>query len=97
MYVVNLDEVKTRLTELEDEFKAEIFVDFSEFKRNGRILKVYISRHLYNSLKKARLWKSKQLLATLKNAEYGFEEKDARSRGGKDGIFLLDRTFQTTQ
>jgi len=33
------------------------------------------------------------MLKALKNAAYGFDEKQARSRGGADGIFLLDRHF----
>lgn len=42
---------------------------------------------------KNRVWKSKSMLKALKNAAYGFDEKQARSRGGTDGIFLLDRHF----
>jgi hypothetical protein len=33
------------------------------------------------------------MLKALKNAAYGFDEKQARSRGGADGIFLIDRHF----
>jgi hypothetical protein len=40
------------------------------------------------------VWRSRELLATLKNAAYGFDERQARSAGGRDGIFLLDRTFR---
>lgn len=36
------------------------------------------------------------MLATLKNAAYGYDEKQARSAGGRDGIFLMDRTFRPT-
>jgi hypothetical protein len=34
------------------------------------------------------------MCATLKNAAYGFDERQARSAGGRDGLFLLDRTFR---
>jgi hypothetical protein len=34
------------------------------------------------------------MLATLKNAAYGFDEQKARSVCGRDGIFLLDRPFR---
>lgn len=34
------------------------------------------------------------MLAALKNAAYGFDEQDARSTSGRDGLFLLDRTFR---
>ena len=34
------------------------------------------------------------MLATLKNAAYGFDELQARSVGGRDGIFVMDRKFR---
>jgi hypothetical protein len=34
------------------------------------------------------------MLATLKNAAYGFDERHARSVSGRDGIFLMDRDFK---
>ena len=34
------------------------------------------------------------LFITLKNARYGFDENKARSSGGSDGLFLLDRDFE---
>src|SRR5436309_13927433 len=34
------------------------------------------------------------MFATLKNAAYGFDDRQARSVGGRDGIFLLDRSFR---
>ncbi|HER43873.1 MAG TPA: hypothetical protein ENO08_05385 [Candidatus Eisenbacteria bacterium] len=34
------------------------------------------------------------MLTALKNVEYGFESTRPRSRGGTDGIFLIDRTHK---
>ena len=44
--------------------------------------------------KRGRIWKSSAFLTALKNAEYGFNESQARSVGGSDGIFLLDRNYK---
>lgn len=40
------------------------------------------------------MWNGKAFLTALKNAEYGFDEHMARSVGGRDGLFLLDRTHR---
>ena len=42
--------------------------------------------------RKQGLWRSRELLITLKNAAYGFDGRKPRSAGGRDGVFLLDRT-----
>jgi hypothetical protein len=34
------------------------------------------------------------MLATLRNAAYGFDERQSRSVGRRDGIFLMDRRFR---
>ena len=34
------------------------------------------------------------MLAALTNASYGFDPASPRSRGGADGLFLVDRTFK---
>jgi hypothetical protein len=34
------------------------------------------------------------MLAALKNASWGFDPQKARSSGGSDGIFLIDRDFR---
>ncbi len=44
--------------------------------------------------RRAKIWKSRPMLTALKNAQYGFEPSRARSRGGSDGLFLLDRGFR---
>ncbi len=91
---MKLEKIKSRLAELEEKLKTSFLAQFSEFERDGRVLSIHVSRQLFRNLSKARLWKSRHMLSTLRNAEYGFEEQDARSRGGKDGIFLLDRNFK---
>ena len=58
-----------------------------------RQLRLAMTERLRKIARKGRVWKSKGFLTALKNAAYGFDESRARSRGGADGIFLLDRSF----
>ncbi len=37
---------------------------------------------------------SREMVITLTNAAYGFDERMSRSNSGRDGIFLLDRSFR---
>lgn len=90
---MTLQEAKDKITMIEDRLNDEPFVVFHTFERNQRLLHLALTERLRKRLKKARLWKSAPVLTALKNAEYGFDEKHARSLGGSDGIFLLDRTF----
>jgi hypothetical protein len=64
------------------------------FEREGRRLHVAVTARLHTHARKEGVWRSREMLATLKNAAYGFDEKVARSVGGRDGIFLMDRTFR---
>ena len=57
-------------------------------------LRVVITDRLRRKCKKGRVWKSTAMLTALKNAGYGYDAKAPRSRGGSDGIFLVDRTFK---
>ena len=88
---MHLEEAKTKLAAIEDELAGKAFVVFHVFERNGRLLCVALTERLRKKAKKARVWKSPHFLTALKNAEYGFDEHHARSAGGADGIFLLDR------
>jgi hypothetical protein len=89
---VNLEEAKNKIAEIEDDLAARPFLVFHTFERNGRWLYVCLTERLRKKAKKAHLWKSPHFLTAIKNAEYGFDERHARSGGGTDGIFLLDRT-----
>ncbi|MEW6738208.1 MAG: hypothetical protein AB1489_43440 [Acidobacteriota bacterium] len=90
---MNLSEAKEKINSVELLLDTEPFILFHTFERNGRLLYLALTDRLRKIAKKGRVWKSKAFLTVLKNAEYGFDEKYARSFGGADGIFLLDRTF----
>jgi len=90
---MDLSEAKSKLIEIEGLLPFSAFVIFHQFSRDNQLLNVGITLRLKKRATKDRLWKSKKMLTALKNAAYGFDEKRARSLGGADGIFLLDRHF----
>ena len=63
------------------------------FERKGRLLRVVLTDRLRRKCKKGKTWNTRAFLSTLENAKYGFDERRARSRGGADGIFVLNRSY----
>ena len=91
---MELAEAKNRLKAIEDALADAPFVEFHAFERAGRTLHLALTQRLRKYARKEGVWRSREMLAALKNAAYGFDERQARSVGGRDGIFLLDRTFR---
>src|SRR5262245_60666447 len=91
---MELAEAKERLKAIEHSLSDEPFVEFHAFERQGRVLHVAVTARLRKSARKEGVWRAREMLATLKNAAYGFDERQARSAGGRDGIFLMDRAFR---
>jgi len=91
---VDLALIRRRLSMAEKELSDKVFVCIGVFKRDGHCLALAITDALRRKCKKGRVWKSKEMLTSLKNARYGFADERSRSRGGADGIFLLDRGFR---
>jgi hypothetical protein len=87
-------EAKERLKALEKALKDAPFVPFASFEREGRALHLAITARLHKAARKEGVWRSREMLATLKNAAYGFDEARGRSVGGRDGVFLMDRSFR---
>jgi hypothetical protein len=90
---MTLEEAKNLLEKAEPLLKEESFVVLHSFERNNQKLKLCITERLLRIAKRRRVWKTNHFLTAIKNAEYGFDESKARSRGGSDGIFLIDRNF----
>jgi hypothetical protein len=90
---MTLAEVKECVERVEDRLGDHAFVVAWTEERNGRLLHVALTDRLRRLARKGRVWKTPHFLATLRNAEYGYDEAHARSRGGTDGVFLLDRAF----
>lgn len=82
------------LARIEAELPGKPFVIAHAFERDGRALHLGVTDRLRRVAKRGRVWKSNAFLTALKNAEYGFDESRARSVGGADGIFLLDRHYE---
>ncbi len=91
---MNLNELKIAIEEVEGQLPGSIYVIIGEFERNGKKLRLAITDRLRSSCKKGHVWKSKQMLTALKNAQYGFEPNHAHSPGGSDGIFMLNRDYK---
>jgi hypothetical protein len=91
---MNPEEIGLQIEEIEPELADEPYGLLGLFDRNGRKLMLGITDRLRKNCQKNHVWKSRGLLATLKNAAYGFDETVAHSSGGRDGIFLLDRSFK---
>lgn len=66
---------------------------YQELTVNDRELKVYLSRSLKKQARKSKTWKSKEFCITLRNVKYGLDGETSRSKGGRDGVYLLDRNF----
>lgn len=90
---MNLDALKARLAAIEADLATAAFVVVHTFERDGRRLRVCVTERLRRAARRGRVWKGPAFLTALKNAAYGLDEAKARSLGGADGVFLLDRTF----
>ncbi len=91
---MEIAEVKVRVHAIEAALARAPFVEFHAFERDGRMLRVALTERLRKAARKEGVWCSREMLVTLKNAAYGFDERKARSVGGRDGVFLMDRTFK---
>jgi hypothetical protein len=91
-----LAEVKECVERIEGRLAGEPFVVAWTEVRNRRPLHLALTEGLRKKARKGHVWKTPHFLSTLKNAEYGYDESHARSRGGSEGIFLLDRSFRPT-
>lgn len=91
---MDVAKAKDRLKECDQELNSTLLVLFHVFERDGRPLRVCVTSRLKKRATKDGLWRSKEMLVTLTNAAYGFDENTSRSVSGRDGIFLLDRAFR---
>ena len=91
---MDVADAKTLLKTCDRTLDTVAVVLFHAFERDGRALRVFLTPRLRKAARKEGVWRSKEMLVTLKNAAYGFDEGQARSGGGRDGLFVLDRTFR---
>ena len=93
---MNLTEAKNKLREIETELSGQHIVEFECFQTPFGDLTVSVTDRLQRICRKGKVWKSNPMLTALKNATYGYNPDSTRSRGGADGIFLLDRGHHPT-
>ena len=91
---MTLTELKIRVSNLEPRLAEAPFVEVHCYEDGPRRLHLCLTARLRQKARKGRVWKSKGMLTAMKNAAYGFDEDSPRSRGGRDGIFRLDRGFR---
>ncbi len=86
--------LKQRLRQVESQLGAQPLVHLHTFERDGWRLHLAVTERLRKTCRKEGVWKSKEMLVTLKNARYGYDDRQARSPGGRDGLFRMDRDFR---
>ena len=91
---MELSALKKRLTDIEAELDSDPMLELCRFETPGGKVVVSITDRLRRSCRRGKVWKSNAMLTALKNAQYGLDRTRPRSRGGADGVFLLDRSFQ---
>jgi hypothetical protein len=91
---MDLAEAKALLSSIETTLADVPMVALSTFDTPHGQLELYITERLRRQNRKGKVWKSHGMLATLKNAAYGFDAASSKSRGGADGIFKLNRDFR---
>ena len=90
---MNLVEAKQKVAAITPGLGDAPFLVLHTFERNGRSLHLALTERFYRACRKGHVWQSQAFLTAIKNAEYGFDPQLTRSRGGRDGIFLLDRSY----
>lgn len=90
---MELSTLKQRLTEAESALESDAFVELGAFETPGGAMSVVLTERLRKACRKGKVWKSTAMLTALKNVQYGLDRTRPRSRGGSDGVFLVDRDF----
>lgn len=89
---MEIKELKDKVRGVQSQLKDQPFVVVHTFSRDDRRLYLALTDRLRRKSK--GIWNGKAFLSALKNAAYGLDEERMRSRGGQDGIFLVDRSFK---
>lgn len=89
-----IENVKEKLTKAESTLKDNLLVHYEKFAVNEKQLSVYLTQKLMKEARKSKVWKGKEFCITLRNVKYGLDPEQVKSRGGRDGIFLLDKAFR---
>ncbi|WAS96494.1 hypothetical protein [Nannocystis punicea] len=91
-----LADLRAALDAAEERLTTDEFAELPAAERDGRTIRVVLTRRFLKAARRARIWRGSALAITLKNARYGFDPTRARSLGGRDGVYLLDRTVDNS-
>ena len=91
---MKLSALREAVRDAEPTLAEHPFVVIATFETRAGALQLCLTERLRKRARKAGAWNRPALYSALKNASYGFDEARARSRGGADGLFLLDRSFR---
>jgi len=91
---MDLSALKKRVSDIEIELDSHAVVELCRFETPGGKVVLSVTDLLRRACRKGKVWKSNAMLTALKNVQYGLDRTRMRSRGGADGVFLLDRGFQ---
>jgi hypothetical protein len=90
---MEIKEAKKKLEVCEKLLEKENLVEFAFLDTGNQKLQLYLSSLLKKNCSKKRIWKSKAFFITLKNIKYGIDLFNFKSKGGRDGIFVIDRSY----
>lgn len=91
---MDLKEAKKKLSKCALILEHDELATFDTFETPHGILVVDVSARLRRACRKQGVWNSNAMLTAIKNCVYGYDPVERRSRGGADGIFLVDRDHQ---
>lgn len=89
-----IEELKSTLKALSKDMVEKSIILLDSYEINNKKYNLYLTNQFYRNCKKGKVWLNNDFLITLKNAKYGIDKDNMRSKGGKDGIYLVDRKFQ---
>lgn len=90
---MEIEEARKLLEACENYLDKKGVVEFALIDSAERSLQLYLTSIFKKNCKKKRVWKSKAFFITIKNAKYGIDLLNFKSKGGKDGVFIIDRKF----
>jgi len=88
---MNKDDARRRFGEVEEALARHSPAEFGVFERDGRPLHLHLTDRFLKKARRTKCWATPRMLTAIQNATYGFDSERPRSRGGADGIFLVDR------
>ena len=91
---MDLKECKQRIADAEQLLARSQLAEIARFATPHGTLALAITDRFRKRCKKGKVWKTPAMLTAVKNAAYGFDRMAARSRGGSDGIFCIDREYR---